>query len=98
MTTSNDGVPTTIADVTTTTATASKAEEEPERMLLPPYIWDACQPPSEDTLQLWVEVGNKLDKESTGKLYMCGRGVVIRRDFVERCFYLFFFLLPPPTL
>jgi hypothetical protein len=32
-----------------------------------PYIWDECQPPSEETLQVWVEVGNKLDKEATGE-------------------------------
>ena len=33
-----------------------------------PYLWkDDCQPPSPDTLQLWVEVGNRLDAESSGK-------------------------------
>lgn len=32
-----------------------------------PYIWDECQPPSEETLQVWIEVGNKLDKEATGE-------------------------------
>ena len=33
-----------------------------------PYLWrDDWQPPSPDTLQLWVEVGNKLDEENTGK-------------------------------
>jgi hypothetical protein len=41
-------------------------EEEEETV---PYIWDECQPPSEKTLQVWVEVGNKLEKEATGEYY-----------------------------
>lgn len=43
---------------------ATKEEEEAV-----PYIWDECQPPSEKTLQVWVEVGNKLEKEATGEYY-----------------------------
>eukprot|EP00536_Pseudo-nitzschia_multiseries_P011383 jgi/Psemu1/326427/estExt_fgenesh1_pg.C_3830003 len=30
-----------------------------------PYNWSECQPPSDEVLKLWAEVGNKLDKEST---------------------------------
>jgi len=32
-----------------------------------PYIWSECQPPSDAVLKMWYEVGNKLDKDSTGK-------------------------------
>ena len=32
-----------------------------------PYIWAECQPPSDQVLKMWYEVGNKLDKESTGE-------------------------------
>jgi hypothetical protein len=31
-----------------------------------PYIWSECQPPSDQVLKMWYEVGNKLDKDSTG--------------------------------
>ena len=32
-----------------------------------PYIWSECQPPSDQVLKMWYEVGNKLDKDSTGE-------------------------------
>ena len=35
--------------------------------IIVPYIWAECQPPSDQVLKMWYEVGNKLDKESTGK-------------------------------
>jgi hypothetical protein len=32
-----------------------------------PYVWDAGHPPpSQDTLRLWTEVGNGIDKSQTG--------------------------------
>ena len=33
-----------------------------------PYIWSECQPPSDQVLKMWYEVGNKLDKDSTGEI------------------------------
>mmetsp|Transcript_19973 Transcript_19973/g.22290 ORF Transcript_19973/g.22290 Transcript_19973/m.22290 type:complete len:878 (+) Transcript_19973:39-2672(+) len=54
--TSNDDLPPTTAEVTTTLT-------KPEEAV--PYIWAECHPPAEETLQLWVEVGNKLEKEAT---------------------------------
>ena len=41
-----------------------------------PYIWEERPPPPEQVLKLWYEVGNKLDKESTGEH---------RRAVVTRC-------------
>ena len=33
-----------------------------------PDLWrDDCQPPSPDTLQLWIEVGNDVDRKAIGK-------------------------------
>ena len=39
-----------------------------------PYIWSECQPPSDQVLKMWYEVGNKLDKDSTGEI----ENIVIR--------------------
>ena len=53
-----------------TAATTMNAEEAV------PYIWEERPPPPEQVLKMWYEVGNKLDKESTGEH---------RRAVVTRC-------------
>ena len=54
-------LPPTAAATDTTTSTM-----KPEDAV--PYVWSECQPPPETVLKMWAEVGNKLDKESTGEL------------------------------
>jgi hypothetical protein len=39
-----------------------------------PYIWSECQPPSDQVLKMWYEVGNKLDKDSTGEFQKMKNG------------------------
>ena len=48
-----------------------------------PYIWSECQPPSDRVLKVWSEVGNKLDKESTGE----SRGEVISGDMGNSSYF-----------
>lgn len=51
-----------------------------------PYIWEERPPPPEQVLKLWYEVGNKLDKESTGEhrravVTRCCAKLVVSHDF-----------------
>ena len=72
--TSNDDLPPTTAEATTTLT-------KPEEAV--PYIWAECHPPAEETLQLWVEVGNKLEKEATGEYCLRGSSLfVFHRAFL----------------
>ena len=44
-----------------------------------PYVWDESRRPPQETLQLWTDVGNGLDKSQTGRLRSGGH---FRRDAV----------------
>ena len=75
--TSTDDLPPTTAEVTTTLTITEEAV---------PYIWAECQPPPEETLQLWVEVGNKLEKESTGEYCIVLNSLLLLLFIFHRAF------------